>query len=94
MYSKSIDFIRPRTKYPLIIAATCLTKERAMSYRKHNNANVLGIGADEVTPEQALEIVDTWLTTPFFSSGDERAYLNRYLQTVRFAIEAGKRYKT
>jgi len=33
--------------------------------RSHNNTNVLCLGGRELSPEQALEIVDIWLKTPF-----------------------------
>jgi ribose 5-phosphate isomerase B len=33
--------------------------------RSHNDTNILCLGGRELTPEQALEIVDIWLKTPF-----------------------------
>ena len=38
--------------------------------RLHNATNMMALGAGIVGPNLALEIVDTWLDTPF--SGDER----------------------
>ena len=38
--------------------------------RLHNDTNMMALGAGVVGENLALEIVDTWLTTPF--SGDER----------------------
>ena len=38
--------------------------------REHNDTNMMALGAGVVGPNLALEIVDTWLTTPF--SGDAR----------------------
>ena len=38
--------------------------------RLHNDTNMMALGAGVVGPNLALEIVDTWLDTPF--SGDER----------------------
>jgi ribose 5-phosphate isomerase B len=38
--------------------------------REHNNANVLSIGARFVNPDDALVLIDRWLSLPF--SGDER----------------------
>lgn len=38
--------------------------------REHNNANALAIGARFVKDEEALAVIQLWLTTPF--PGDER----------------------
>ena len=38
--------------------------------RQHNDANVVSLGGRFVTPEQGLDIVNTFLATPF--SGDKR----------------------
>ena len=43
----------------------CWNLESARLARKHNDANVLSLGERLLTQEQALSIVDTWLTTPF-----------------------------
>ena len=36
--------------------------------REHNDTNMMALGAGVVGPNLALEIVDTWLTTPFSES--------------------------
>jgi ribose 5-phosphate isomerase B len=33
--------------------------------RKHNNANVLSLGARFISKDKAIEIIDLWLKTPF-----------------------------
>jgi len=45
--------------------ALCWNLESARLGRQHNNANVISIGERMVSPEMALEIVKTWLDTPF-----------------------------
>lgn len=45
--------------------ALCWNVESARLGRQHNNANVISIGQRMVSPEIALEIVKTWLDTPF-----------------------------
>ena len=45
--------------------ALCWNLESARLGRQHNNANVISIGERMVTIEMALEIVKTWLDTPF-----------------------------
>ena len=52
-------------KHQDIRAALCWTKEIAQLARQHNNANVLSIPARFTSIQQAVEIVDTFLTTPF-----------------------------
>src|SRR5207253_11353352 len=45
--------------------ALCWNLESAALGRRHNNANVLSLGQRMVSIESALEIVRTWLDTPF-----------------------------
>ena len=40
--------------------------------RKHNNTNVLALGARFLTAEQAIEAVDLWLKTPFEAGRHQR----------------------
>ena len=48
-----------------------LTKDGILKLsREHNDANVLSIGADFVTEEEAKKGIELWLTTPF--SGEEK----------------------
>jgi len=80
-----IGIIIPASKHNRVYGATCSTPEKAANSRRHNNTNLVGIGADEVDLETALDIVNSFLKTPFYSNEvDERTYLNRYIQTVAF----------
>lgn len=45
--------------------ALCWSRESAEMGRRHNNANAISIGQRMVTLEKALDIVATWLDTPF-----------------------------
>lgn len=45
--------------------ALCWSRESAEMGRRHNDANVISIGQRMVTLETALDIVATWLDTPF-----------------------------
>lgn len=51
-------------KVPGARAAMCLNETLARYARQHNGANVLALGSTLLTPEQALPIVETFLTTP------------------------------
>jgi len=52
-------------KHPKVRAGLCWTKEIAYLTRLHNNANVLSIPARYTSIQQAVEIVETFLSTDF-----------------------------
>ncbi|MEZ4872546.1 MAG: ribose 5-phosphate isomerase B [Bdellovibrionales bacterium] len=52
-------------RYPGIRAALCLTPEMAALSRQHNDANVLVLGARLTPSEQAIAILQTFITTEF-----------------------------
>ena len=52
-------------KHPKVRAGLCWTKEIAYLTRLHNNANVLSIPARFTSIAQAIEIVETFITTEF-----------------------------
>jgi len=64
-----------------IRAALCHEAFTAKMSREHNNANVLCIGARVVGVSLALEIVRTWLTTPW-SENARHANRLRMLEEV------------
>ena len=59
-------------KYNGVRAAICWNKELASLSRQHNNANVLSLPARFLTTEEAIEIVDVFLTTSFEGGRHER----------------------
>lgn len=52
-------------KYPSVFAATCLTPSDAQNARSINNSNVLAVSGKSTSKDSAIEIVNTWLNTPF-----------------------------
>lgn len=52
-------------RVPGVRCALCWNRETALLARRHNDANVLSLGARVVPWEQAEEIVRVWLETPF-----------------------------
>lgn len=52
-------------KYEKVRAGLCWNKEIAAIVRLHNNANILGIPARFTAEKQAIEMVETFLTTEF-----------------------------
>jgi len=51
-------------KIPGVRAAMCPSETLARYARQHNGSNVLALGATLLTPDEALRIVDTWMSTP------------------------------
>ena len=45
--------------------AVCWNDKGARLSRAHNDANVMSVGARMVSVEQALEMIEIWLNTPF-----------------------------
>jgi ribose 5-phosphate isomerase B len=52
-------------KFRGIRATACWDAYTADMSRRHNDSNCLTLGGRAVRPEQALEIVEIWLNTPF-----------------------------
>ncbi len=48
-----------------IRCANCTSVQMAEMARKHNNANVLAVGARIVAEEEAIKMVEVFLNTPF-----------------------------
>ena len=57
-------------KVPGIRAALCTNSFMARMAKEHNNANILALGGRVIGSELALEIVKTFIHTPF--SGESR----------------------
>jgi len=79
-----MGIIIPASKYKRIIATRCLSEQDAISSRKHNNSNVIGLSADLIEVDECINIIKAWLKTAFYSDKEkEAAYLKRYLQTIK-----------
>ncbi|KPM30917.1 Ribose 5-phosphate isomerase B [Croceitalea dokdonensis DOKDO 023] len=59
-------------KHQLVRSALCWNKEITALARQHNDANVLSLPARFIALPQALEMVDTFLNTPFEGGRHER----------------------
>jgi ribose 5-phosphate isomerase B len=62
-----------------IRAAMCVSPTLARYAREHNGANVLALGATLVSPEEALAIVETFLSTAM----TEARYISRLAKVKR-----------
>ena len=56
-------------RFPRVRAALCLNPRMARMARAHNNANVLVLGGNLVSPEEAEAILTEWLAGAFQSGG-------------------------
>ena len=65
-----IGISRVANKVKGVRCALCSEKTSARLTREHNDANMLAMGGGLIGTLQALEIVDTFLDTPF--SGEEK----------------------
>ncbi len=59
-------------RVPGVRAALCLTPLMARLSREHNDANVLCLGADLVSPRNAGRILSVWLKTAFARGRHQR----------------------
>ena len=59
-------------KVPTIRAALAHDVTTARLAREHNNANVLALGGRVVSPEAAIEMVQTFLTTAYLGGRHQR----------------------
>lgn len=59
-------------KVPGVRAAMCHDVTTAANAREHNNANVLTLGGTLLGPRLALEVVETFLRTPFAGGRHEK----------------------
>lgn len=59
-------------KVPGIRAALCTSVEMAEMCRRHNNANVICMGARMIPEELAYSMIDTWMSTEFEGGKHER----------------------
>ena len=59
-------------KHQGIRAALCWDEPLARLARQHNNANIIGLPANYVTEEKAIELVKIFLTTEFEGGRHER----------------------
>jgi ribose 5-phosphate isomerase B len=73
-------------KVPGVRAAMCSTPTLARYSREHNGANVLALGAVLTTAEEALAIVDLWLSTPMI----EPRYIRRLAKVRQIEDRHGR----
>lgn len=69
-------------------AAVCLNEEMARKAKEHNDANILSLGADYMSVDEAKNIVRVFLETPF--SKDER-HVRRIDKIKKIEIGLDKR---
>jgi ribose 5-phosphate isomerase B len=73
-------------KYTGVRAALCGEPFSASMSRRHNDANILVLGSRVTGEALALEIVDTWLNTPF-DGGRHQSRLDKFSRLGNSAEE-------
>ncbi|MBI1953967.1 MAG: ribose 5-phosphate isomerase B [Candidatus Omnitrophica bacterium] len=71
-------------RFPRVRAVVCSTVRLARHARQHNDANVLVLGAEQVTVEKALAILKRWLAAPF--EGGRHARRIRQIEKIEEKI--------
>lgn len=64
-------------KFPRVRAAVCCTPEMAELTRIHNASNVLCLGANNVSDEASLEIMEAWLANEPETGGRHERRVNK-----------------
>jgi ribose 5-phosphate isomerase B len=52
-------------RHPGVRCALCWNVDTARLARAHNDANMISLGERMISADEAIRIVDVWLTTPF-----------------------------
>ncbi len=63
--SNGVGMSMAANKVPGVRAALCVTPAMASQSRRHNDANVLALGADNLAPEKNQAILEAWLEASF-----------------------------
>ena len=74
-------------KVPGIRAAACHDLFDAERSRRHNDANILVLGAETLTDRQAQQIVTRWFATPFESGGRHERRVKQIAQIERKVLK-------
>ncbi len=77
--SNGIGMSMVANKVPGVRAALCVTPAMASQSRRHNDANVLVLGADNVSAEENLRILEAWLEVSF-EGGRHRQRVDKIAQ--------------
>jgi len=70
--SNGIGMSMAANKVPGVRAALCVTPAMASQARRHNDANVLVLGADNASAEESLRILEAWMDASFEGGRHER----------------------
>lgn len=65
-------------RYANIRSTVCYDVERIIAARKHNDVNVLCIGADYITPKRAERMVNAFINTSFSQEERHIRRLNKF----------------
>ncbi len=72
-------------RYPGVRGVLCFNEFTALNARKHNDANILILGARTIELQQALSLVDIFLHTPF--EGGKYAERLQYIEVIEREVQ-------
>lgn len=78
-------------KFPGVRAVVCQSVSSVRHARRHNNANVLVLGAEGLSPRTAVQILTAWLETPF--AGGRHARRVRQIGQIEASLRRRPRGK-
>ena len=59
-------------------ASLCFTETQARTTRQHNDSNILCLSGDGVTPDEAVELLEAWLSASF-EGGRHARRVNKFI---------------
>jgi len=77
-------------KVPGIRAGVCQSVFDAERSRSHNDANVLVLGAEQLSAKRAKRILTTWFRTPFEAGGRHERRVKQIAAIERALLNSGK----
>jgi ribose 5-phosphate isomerase B len=83
--SNGVGMSMVANKVPGVRAALCTTPAMADQSRRHNDANVLALGADLAPPEENLAILRAWMAATFEGGRHARRVEKMMAQECRAA---------
>ncbi len=78
--------VRPVLKYPNVYVTRSLTPGGIKRLRTIENSNIIGFGTRNMSLDETIKAVKTWLTTPFYNNPEEdQENLEMFLKIMKLS---------